>query len=65
MSDSLPARRRLSPRNCIHALGRSIPILFRLLGDQGHSFTIGPGMNTDSLLIDEASVCTAVLVDEI
>lgn len=63
--DSLPARRSFPPSNHIHTAGRSIPVLFRLLRRHANPYTVGPGLDPDSFLVDETSVAAAVLVDEI
>ena len=65
MLDSLPARRTLAPRDRVQVASRSVSVLVRFLGRQGDALTVGAGLDTDCFLVDEASVCSAVLFDQI
>jgi hypothetical protein len=65
MFDSLPAWRPLAPRNRVQAASRSVSMLVCFLGCQSDALAVGTGLNTDGFLVDESSVCSAVLVGQI
>jgi hypothetical protein len=61
--NSLPARRALAPRDRVHVASRSVSMLVCFLGRQGDALAVGTGLDSDCFLVDEASMCSAVLID--
>jgi hypothetical protein len=65
MLNSLPARRPLAPRDRVHTASWLVALLVHFLGRQGDALAVGTGLDTDCFLIDEAGMCSAVLVDQV